>query len=175
MGPDSAEGLADVKEPNTPSSLEVDSESTDTFIEMDNWLTRNNTKVHPYIIDAPYMQAYNSVPLQRLVYFIEFRASTDVHIPDSDRYTDILLQRLVPAGSPSFHDYGKRPPASVLDLGCGPGHWMLYAAGVWKTSQITGFDIVDVTLPEFETMENVHFVRGNLYDFTSSSSSLFFR
>ncbi|KIJ94201.1 hypothetical protein K443DRAFT_12326 [Laccaria amethystina LaAM-08-1] len=78
----------------------------------------------------------------------------------ADLYTDILLQRLVPSGSPTFHDYGKRPPAFVLDLGCGPGHWMLYAAGVWKSSIITGLNLVNLTLPEVATTENVHFRRG---------------
>lgn len=80
----------------------------------------------------------------------------------SDRYSDLLLQRLT-HGSPSFHDYGKKPPAKVLDLGCGPGHWALHAATVWKTAQVTGLDIVDVTLPGFETTENANFVLGDLY------------
>lgn len=80
----------------------------------------------------------------------------------SDRYSDLLLHRLS-HGYPSFHYYGKNPPATVLDLGCGPGHWVLHAATLWKTSQITGLDLVDLTLPGFETTENAHFVLGNLY------------
>ena len=51
----------------------------------------------------------------------------------------------------------------VLDLGCGPGHWVLHAAATWKTSQVIGLDLVDLTLPGFETTENAHFVLGNLY------------
>ena len=27
-----------------------------------------------------------------------------------------LLTKLLPANSPTFHDYGSRPPANVLDL-----------------------------------------------------------
>jgi ubiquinone/menaquinone biosynthesis C-methylase UbiE len=71
------------------------------------------------------------------------------------------LQRLT-SGSPSFHDYGKMPPAMVLDLGCGQGHWILHAANVWKTAEFFGLDIVDTTLPAFETVENVRLVRGDL-------------
>ena len=51
----------------------------------------------------------------------------------------------------------------VLDLGCGPGHWVLHAAATWKTSKVIGLDLVDLTLPGFETTENAHFVLGNLY------------
>ena len=51
----------------------------------------------------------------------------------------------------------------VLDLGCGPGHWVLHAASTWKTSKVIGLDLVDLTLPAFETTENAHFVLGNLY------------
>ena len=80
----------------------------------------------------------------------------------SDRYSDLLLRRLN-HGYPSFHNYGKNPPATVLDLGCGPGHWVLHAATVWKTSQITGLDLVDLALPGFETADNANFVLGNLY------------
>ena len=50
---------------------------------------------------------------------------------------------------------------------------MLYAAGVWKGSIITGLDLVDVTLPEVATTENIQFRRGNLYDFPSLDLLLF--
>ena len=86
----------------------------------------------------------------------------DYSFSTSDRYSDLLLQRLA-QGSPSFHNFGKKPPAMVLDLGCGPGHWVLHAAAIWKTSQVIGLDLVDLTLPGFETTENAHFVLGNLY------------
>jgi SAM-dependent methyltransferase len=103
-------------------------------------------KLHPYHQDVPYMQAYDPILL------------------DSDRYSDLLLRRLN-HGYPSFHHYGKNPPATVLDLGCGPGHWVLHAATVWKTSQVTGLDLVDLALPGFETTENANFVLGNFLAF----------
>ncbi|KAJ7757457.1 hypothetical protein B0H16DRAFT_664813 [Mycena metata] len=85
-------------------------------------------KLHPYS-DVPYMQAYDPVVLE------------------NERYTHYLLRRLAPAGSPTFHDYGTHPPASVLDLGCGTGVWLLDAARTWRTTQFIGLDIVDVALP----------------------------
>ncbi|KAF9055958.1 hypothetical protein BJ165DRAFT_1521917 [Panaeolus papilionaceus] len=110
------------------------------------WAMRHNMKLHPFKDQhVPYMQSYDPVLLE------------------SDRYTDILLQRLG-GGSPSFHDYGKKPPTTALDLGCGEGHWVLHAATTWKSSEITGFDLVNVTLPALETTENAHFVQGNFLD-----------
>ena len=79
----------------------------------------------------------------------------------SDRYCNLLLQRLT-HGMPSFHDFGRKTPATALDLGCGEGHWALHAANVWKNCQITAMDLVNILHPSFETSENVHFVQGNL-------------
>ncbi|KAK2461466.1 hypothetical protein APHAL10511_005929 [Amanita phalloides] len=108
----------------------------------DNWIRKQYATLHPYPEEAPYMQAYDPILL------------------DNDRYTDLLLRRLMPSGSPTFHDYGTKPPLSVLDLGCGLGHWVLYAADIWKTSQFIGFDLVDLT-SHIEKPENVTFVKGN--------------
>ncbi|EAU92602.2 hypothetical protein CC1G_06613 [Coprinopsis cinerea okayama7 len=113
-----------------------------TFMDNNVWLSQSNTKVHPYFGEAPYMQAY------------------DTQCLENDRYSELLLQRLSPT-SPSFHDYGKKPPLTVLDLGCGQGHWALRAASLWPNSRITGFDIMDITLPTFQTTENLTFVKGN--------------
>ncbi|KAF8910070.1 hypothetical protein CPB84DRAFT_1842730 [Gymnopilus junonius] len=112
------------------------------FTPMGRWQERHNMKFHPYGKDAVYMQAYDPVLLE------------------SDRFSDQLFQRLS-HGLPSFYDYGKNPPATVLDLGCGEGHWVLHAASVWKDSVITGLDMVDVTLPALETTDNANFVQGN--------------
>lgn len=100
-------------------------------------------KVHPYLLEATYMQAYEPLQLE------------------NDRYTDILLRRLNPLVSPSFHDYGRKIPLYALDLGCGSGHWLLEASNAWKTSQITGFDLVDILVPEVLSQDNIQFIRGN--------------
>lgn len=56
----------------------------------------------------------------------------------------------------------KKPPSNVLDLGCGQGHWLLDAADFWLNTDFTGFDLVDILLPEVRQRENIHLVRGNL-------------
>ena len=50
------------------------------------------------------------------------------------------------ADSPSFHKWGKKPPADVLDLGCGEGFWVLHAAKLWKPfgTKVTGLDLIDL-------------------------------
>ncbi|RXW24565.1 hypothetical protein EST38_g1268 [Candolleomyces aberdarensis] len=133
-------------QPRRSSKVDVDDDvnrkKPGTFVETNVWYTRSRTKVHPYSKEVPYMQSYDATSL------------------DNDHYSELLLERLNP-GSPSFWDYGKKPPLTVLDLGCGQGHWALYAASVWKNSQITGFDLMDICLPAFSTTENVNFIRGN--------------
>ncbi|KAF8963841.1 hypothetical protein BDZ97DRAFT_1919373 [Flammula alnicola] len=124
----------------------VDLDAPDIFVPKGIWAKRHNMTLHPYRGEVPYMQAYEPVLLE------------------SDRYTDLLLQRLS-HGQPSFHDFGKKPPATALDLGCGRGHWIIHAANVWKNTQITGFDLVDIPLAAFESTENAHFVQGNFLDF----------
>ncbi|KJA13673.1 hypothetical protein HYPSUDRAFT_209347 [Hypholoma sublateritium FD-334 SS-4] len=88
---------------------------------------------------------------------------------DNDRHTGELLVRLNPTASPSFHNYGNNPPSSVLDLGCGQGHWVVDAAIAWKGygTRVTGYDVVDMSeglLPwaaEQGVSESIRFVRGN--------------
>ena len=71
---------------------------------------------------------------------------------------------------PSFHHYGNNPPSSVLDLGCGQGHWILDAATTWKGygTRITGFDMVDImkslrpVAVRNGVVGNIDFVKGNL-------------
>ncbi|KJA28486.1 hypothetical protein HYPSUDRAFT_51277 [Hypholoma sublateritium FD-334 SS-4] len=115
------------------------------FLPKHIWSKRHNMTLHPYHEHVPYMQAYDPILL------------------DNDYHTDLLLRHLSD-GRPAFHDFGKRPPATVLDLGCGQGHWVLHAANLWRQSQITGLDIVDITLPAFETTENAWFKQGNFLD-----------
>jgi len=119
-----------------------------SFIRKSIWAKRHNPrmKLHPYQNSVPYMQAYDPILLE------------------SDRHTDLLLQRLS-NGSPSFHNYGRKPPGSVLDLGCGPGHWIHFAANIWKSSFFTGFDLVNIILPGLDSMENVKFVQGDFLNY----------
>ncbi|KAK0203180.1 hypothetical protein DFS33DRAFT_965761 [Desarmillaria ectypa] len=86
---------------------------------------------------------------------------------EQDRLTTDLLQELI--GGPSFHKYDAHPPATVLDLGCGQGYWMLHAAIAWKGygTKVTGFDMVDLTQPlhalavQHGVVDNTTFVEGN--------------
>ncbi|KAF8807933.1 hypothetical protein BYT27DRAFT_7256473 [Phlegmacium glaucopus] len=150
LSPPQSEGLSITKSISKRTRFldqnSADHDSPERFVPKSIWSKRHNMKLHPYHHDVPYMQAYDPILLE------------------NDRYSDLLLQHLT-HGSPSFHDYGKKPPSTVLDLGCGPGYWVLHAASVWKTSQVTGLDLVDVTLPGFETTENAHFVLGNFLAF----------
>ncbi|KAJ6485508.1 hypothetical protein C8R45DRAFT_274705 [Mycena sanguinolenta] len=93
----------------------------------------------------------------------------DAGLIESDRQTSDLLRKAISNNSPSFHDYGGRPPQTVLDLGCGAGHWILDAAAAWRNSrtQIVGFDMVDTTKAIWPIAQrqgiadNIQFVRGN--------------
>ncbi|KAF9523293.1 hypothetical protein CPB83DRAFT_898872 [Crepidotus variabilis] len=112
-------------------------------------------KLHPYQQEVPYMQAYNHVSL------------------DSGRNMVLLLQRLS-GGSPTFHDYGPDHPSTVLDLGCGPGYWAQQAAALWPTSQITGFDLVDMISTSCRLPSNVKFVQGDFLNFALPFESFAF-
>ncbi|KAF7342784.1 hypothetical protein MSAN_01993900 [Mycena sanguinolenta] len=93
----------------------------------------------------------------------------DAGLIESDRQTSDLLRKVISNNTPSFHNYGRRPPQAVLDLGCGAGHWMLDAATTWRNSktQIVGFDIVDTTKGIWPVAQrqgiadNINFVQGN--------------
>ncbi|PPQ96782.1 hypothetical protein CVT26_006266 [Gymnopilus dilepis] len=88
---------------------------------------------------------------------------------DNDRLTGELLMRLNPTASPSYHNYGNMPPTSVLDLGCGEGHWVVDAAIAWKGygTKVTGYDMVDISqrllswAEEQGVKDNIRFVQGN--------------
>ncbi|KAJ7665217.1 S-adenosyl-L-methionine-dependent methyltransferase, partial [Mycena polygramma] len=55
------------------------------------------------------------------------------------------------------------PPASVLDLGCGSGLWLLDAARTWRSTQFVGLDLVDVAVSPLTdgSTHNVRLVRGD--------------
>ncbi|KAI0720115.1 hypothetical protein C8T65DRAFT_706094 [Cerioporus squamosus] len=111
---------------------------------------------HPFRSeDVPYMQAYNQMSLE------------------NDYQTHQLLCRLKPGDSPTFHKFGKKPPADVLDLGCGEGFWVHHAAKLWKSSntKVTGLDLIDVhnnhvgevhpNLEPAQVPKNVTWLRAN--------------
>lgn len=92
----------------------------------------------------------------------------DAEIWLSDRLTEVLLQKINSNGSPTFHDYGIKPPMNVLDLGCGFGRWVVDAALTWKSfgTRVTGFDLVNVSKLNSElygaSSKNIRWVQGNL-------------
>ncbi|KAG6846044.1 hypothetical protein H0H87_006408 [Tephrocybe sp. NHM501043] len=110
------------------------------------WAKRHKMKVHTDT-GACYMQAYDSVSLE------------------NDRQSDLLLRRLNPVEGPAFRDYTGKEPAQVLDLGCGPGHWMMEAVNCWKRVRVTGVDMVDILLPEAQDHDQIDFVQGNFLVF----------
>ena len=93
----------------------------------------------------------------------------------SDYQTYQLLSKLMRADSPTFHNFGKKPPADVLDLGCGEGFWVLHAAKLWKSNntRVVGLDLIDMHTneagevhPHLEPVQhpkNVAWERANLY------------
>ncbi|KAG9313975.1 hypothetical protein JVU11DRAFT_4751 [Chiua virens] len=119
--------------------------SVEAFEELDRFAIRQGMKYHPYSRDdAPYMLSYDRVLL------------------DNDRYTDILLRRLNENQTPSFHDFPRSPPRTILDLGCGAGGWAVDAALYWPSSQVIGFDLLNPTFLRGNTVpSNVRWRQGN--------------
>ncbi|KIK70538.1 hypothetical protein GYMLUDRAFT_184262 [Collybiopsis luxurians FD-317 M1] len=125
----------------------LDYGGSDRFEAKENWnLRERRLKLHPYGVEAPYMQSYDSVSLS------------------IDRYMHTLLRRLNSNGTPSFYDYAKykkSTPTSILDLGCGEGHWVVDASKHWPDALIVGLDLVDITVPEVHANDRISFVLGN--------------
>ncbi|KAK0472120.1 hypothetical protein EDD18DRAFT_1410541 [Armillaria luteobubalina] len=69
----------------------------------------------------------------------------ELQILSKDRLGTELFKRLNSVDGPSFHHYSNNPPATVLDLDWGEGHWILDAAVAWKGygTKITDFDMED--------------------------------
>ncbi|KAJ8508780.1 hypothetical protein ONZ45_g8981 [Pleurotus djamor] len=120
-------------------------EVIEKFEARDRLTRRHGMSVHSYGSDVPYMQSYDRMAL------------------DNDYYTEQLINKLNTGNSPTFHQYGKKPPTTVLDLGCGRGTWVCQAADAWKTNGtiVTGFDIVNLSKPFISEYDNARFVQGD--------------
>jgi hypothetical protein len=55
-----------------------------------------------------------------------------IHI-SSDNWEHAFMVRI--CNGLTMHDFGTRPPDSVLDLGCGAGLWVMEAAEAWPVSK----------------------------------------
>ncbi|KAI0828909.1 hypothetical protein BC628DRAFT_1178336 [Trametes gibbosa] len=148
--------LQTIDSEDLPGSIGVRREEDDNFDDRNRTVRRRNMPHHPFRYeDVPYMQAYSQILLE------------------NDFQTHELLRRLAPIDSPTFHSFGKKAPAEVLDLGCGEGFWVLQAAKMWKPShtRVTGLDLVDLhnnnvgeVHPQHEpasTPKNVKWLRSN--------------
>ncbi|KAI8990596.1 hypothetical protein BD414DRAFT_535882 [Trametes punicea] len=139
-----------------PGSSGLRRREEDGFDDRNRTVRRRNMPHHPFAYeDVPYLQAYSQILLE------------------NDYQTHELLRRLTPADSPTFHHFGKKPPAEVLDLGCGEGFWVLHAAKLWRShhTKVTGLDLIDMhnndageVHPQLEpgyTPKNVTWFRAN--------------
>lgn len=166
---------------STDSSSEDITHARKEFYPRTWWARKHGMhRLHPYQEDAPNVFAYDSVLLERYVVFSLFLLFSQVHSyrDCSDKQTHALLQKLTPKNSPTFHDYGKKPPSRVLDLGCGDMTWVEAAADAWAGQthgvEIVGFDLVDVPRMVWKDgrkpRAHTSFVQGNLYVFPLSLS-----
>lgn len=57
------------------------------------------------------------------------------------------------------------PPTKVLELGCGPGHWVIDAAKEWPECEFVGFDLVNIQPPasylDTSISKRIKWVHGN--------------
>jgi tRNA G46 methylase TrmB len=65
----------------------------------------------------------------------------------SELHSHRLLQKLTRDGSPSFlHFPASAPVRNALEIGCGEGHWALYAAQAWQAHETT---VIGIDVPLF--------------------------
>ncbi|KAF8589699.1 hypothetical protein K439DRAFT_1628472 [Ramaria rubella] len=92
------------------------------------WVNQSYVSAHSKDT-VPYPLAYDTVNVQ------------------TDRHAHNLVKQLF-YGRPSIHgDLPQRPPAFVLDLGCGDGTWLLEAAQCWKNTRFYGLDLQNLHPP----------------------------
>ncbi|KAF8573567.1 hypothetical protein K439DRAFT_1642896 [Ramaria rubella] len=89
--------------------------------------------------------------------------SYDPRIVNLDVLDHLYLTQL--RKSVTWVDFGDKPPAWSLDLGCGTGAWILDAAKEWKDCRFVGFDLVHIQprrqlLPR-RLSERIQWVHGN--------------
>lgn len=62
------EETADASKVQDEEDEEDDYGDTDKYVRKNIWVTRHNTKLHPYGSDAPYMQSYDPILLSKYVF-----------------------------------------------------------------------------------------------------------
>ncbi len=142
----SADIGSDLSDPSSPRSSSVDTASfigSTSFSIEPQWTPPSS----PSKRDSYPLDPYDSILLEQCVPRVHSSFLLLTLHSRRDRLGTELLKRLNSVDGPSFHHYGNNPPATVLDLGCGEGHWMLDAAVAWKGygTKVTGFDMVDIT------------------------------
>ncbi|KAI0257247.1 S-adenosyl-L-methionine-dependent methyltransferase [Lactifluus subvellereus] len=83
---------------------------------------------------------YDAYPRNEVPYYMLY----DHVSTENEVHSHRLLQKLTRDGSPSFLYFPTSSPVrNALELGCGDGHWVVYAAQAWNAhgTTITGIDV----------------------------------
>ncbi|RIA96636.1 S-adenosyl-L-methionine-dependent methyltransferase [Glomus cerebriforme] len=63
--------------------------------------------------------------------------------------------------------------AEILDLGCGPGAWLLDMAETFPKSNFTGVDLTNTLIGNDDMSKNIKFIKGNVLDGLPFKNSTF--